>query len=72
MSCVCSGSETAHGFVWSRDYGCSLGVLEHEQTVSAVAMNPRDEQMCVSVSDDYTIKVSVLRVCRFTRVDVGV
>jgi len=54
---VTSGAESIFGHVWSRDYSCTLGLLAHTNVVSCVAINPTNTEQCVSVSDDYTIKV---------------
>ncbi len=52
-----SGSEDFNGYVWSRDYGCLLGLLGHKNVVNSVAFNPKDPEMLVSASDDWTVKV---------------
>lgn len=54
---VASGSEDSCGYIWDRHHRCLLGKLQHSSVVSAVAFNPIDPEMAVSVSDDNTVKV---------------
>ncbi|XP_045614930.1 F-box/WD repeat-containing protein 5 isoform X2 [Procambarus clarkii] len=54
---VASGAEDRHGYVWERHYGVCLSRLPHRDVVNAVAFNPRDPEMLVTVSDDHKIKV---------------
>ncbi|XP_042211145.1 F-box/WD repeat-containing protein 5-like [Homarus americanus] len=54
---VASGAEDRHGYVWERHYGVCLSRLPHRDVVNAVAFNPRDPEMLVTVSDDHRIKV---------------
>ncbi|XP_047474883.1 F-box/WD repeat-containing protein 5-like isoform X1 [Penaeus chinensis] len=54
---VASGAEDRHGYVWERHYGVCLSRLPHKDVVNAVAFNPRDPEMLVTVSDDNKIKV---------------
>lgn len=46
-----------HAYVWDRHYGTCLAKNRHEDVVNSVAFNPRDSEMLVTTSDDYTIKV---------------
>ncbi len=43
--------------MWERHYRCLVGTLPHTDVVSAVAFNPVDQEMAVTVSDDHTVKV---------------
>ncbi|KAH8298179.1 hypothetical protein KR018_010563 [Drosophila ironensis] len=54
---VASGAEDHHAYLWDRYYGISLAKFKHSDVVNSVAFNPRDPQMLVTTSDDYTIKV---------------
>lgn len=54
---VASGAEDRQGHLWDRHYAVGLAKLPHEDVVNAVAFNPRDDQMLVTASDDYTLKV---------------
>lgn len=56
----CSGAEDMHAYVWDRYYGICLAKYQHTDVVNSVAFNPRDSEMLVTTSDDYTIKVSEL------------
>lgn len=46
-----------HAYVWDRYYGICLAKYQHTDVVNSVAFNPRDSEMLVTTSDDYTIKV---------------
>lgn len=52
-----SGAEDMHAYVWDRYYGNCLAKYQHTDVVNSVAFNPRDSEMLVTTSDDYTIKV---------------
>lgn len=54
---VCSGSEDGMGYVWDRKYGCQLSTLRHQDVVNCASINPTQQEMIVTVSDDQTIKV---------------
>uniref|UniRef100_A0A914WGW1 F-box domain-containing protein n=1 Tax=Plectus sambesii TaxID=2011161 RepID=A0A914WGW1_9BILA len=54
---VCSGSEDCKGYMWSRQYGCILDVFRHGSVVNSVAINPVDQGMVATASDDRTIKI---------------
>lgn len=46
-----------HAYVWERYYGVWLAKYNHSDVVNSVAFNPRDNEMLVTTSDDYEIKV---------------
>lgn len=46
-----------HAYLWDRYYGISLAKYKHIDVVNSVAFNPKDSEMLVTTSDDYTIKV---------------
>lgn len=46
-----------HAYLWDRYYGISLAKYKHADVVNSVAFNPKDSEMLVTTSDDYTIKV---------------
>ena len=52
-----SGAEDKHGYVWDRHYGVCLARLPHTDVVNAVAFNPKDPEMLITVGDDQLIKV---------------
>ncbi|XP_001357186.3 F-box/WD repeat-containing protein 5 [Drosophila pseudoobscura] len=54
---VASGAEDQHAYLWDRYYGISLAKFKHSDVVNSVAFNPKDSEMLVTTSDDYTIKV---------------
>ncbi|CAO1360534.1 unnamed protein product [Diamesa serratosioi] len=56
-SYVGSGAEDRHAYLWERFYGVCLGQYKHEDVVNSVAFNPKDNEMFVSTSDDYEIKI---------------
>ena len=55
----CSGAEDKHAYLWDRHHAVCLSRYPHHDVVNAVAFNPADPGMMVTVSDDQTIKVSV-------------
>ncbi|RUS87208.1 hypothetical protein EGW08_005048, partial [Elysia chlorotica] len=54
---VVSGAEDKQGYLWDRHYGVPLYRFPHSNVVNCVAVNPRDPEMLVTVSDDHSIKV---------------
>ncbi|XP_059612556.1 F-box/WD repeat-containing protein 5 [Phlebotomus argentipes] len=54
---VASGAEDMHAYLWDRFYGVCLAKYQHTEVVNSVAFNPRDNEMLVTTSDDYKIKV---------------
>jgi F-box/WD-40 domain protein 5 len=67
---LASGAEDKFGYLWERHYGISLTKLPHDDVVNAVAFNPTESDMLVSVSDDNTIKVwRSKRQCRALGID---
>lgn len=70
--CVHSGAEDMHAYVWDRYYGICLAKYQHTDVVNSVAFNPRDSEMLVTTSDDYTIKVNaLLSRCVIERFSIG-
>ena len=45
--------------LWDRHYGTVINeaTFEHDEPITCIAINPRNEQMVVTVSEDGTIKV---------------
>ena len=43
--------------MWDRHYGICLTKFAHRDVVNSVAFNPTDNEMLVTVSDDYSFKV---------------
>lgn len=54
---VASGSEDANGYIWDKHYGVLLAKLPHDECVNCVTFNPKDQEICVTSSDDYSLKV---------------
>lgn len=54
---VASGAEDMHAYLWDHYYGMLLSKYKHTDVVNSVAFNPKDSEMLVTTSDDYTIKV---------------
>ena len=55
---IVSGSEDSNVYVWNRDKGDLLAVLEgHSEMVNCVHWNPRDPMVLLSGSDDKTIRL---------------
>ncbi|GIX69712.1 hypothetical protein CDAR_477981 [Caerostris darwini] len=54
---VASGAEDKHGYLWDRHYGNCLSKLPHNDVVNSVAFNPKDPEMLITASDDYTMKI---------------
>ncbi|XP_029714061.1 F-box/WD repeat-containing protein 5 isoform X1 [Aedes albopictus] len=54
---VASGAEDMHAYLWDRYYGVCLTKYQHDDVVNSVAFNPRDNEMLVTTSDDYEIKI---------------
>jgi len=54
---VASGAEDKHGYLWDRHYGVCLAQLPHSDVVNSVAFNPRNPEMLITASDDYTLKI---------------
>lgn len=51
-----------HAYLWDRYYGISLAKYRHIDVVNSVAFNPKDSEMLVTTSDDYTIKVKLKKI----------
>ena len=60
------------GKLWDRHYGVSLeqSTFEHDETINCIAVDPRNEQIAVTVSDDGNIKVWRSREC-LSKLDIG-
>lgn len=54
---VASGAEDKHAYLWDRYYGVCLAKYQHDDVVNSVAFNPRNNEMLVTTSDDYEIKI---------------
>ncbi|KAG9471360.1 hypothetical protein GDO78_015104 [Eleutherodactylus coqui] len=54
---VASGAENRCGYIWDRHYGCCLATLPHDNVVNTVAFCPVNQELLLTASDDYTIKV---------------
>ncbi|KAF0301442.1 F-box/WD repeat-containing protein 5 [Amphibalanus amphitrite] len=54
---VASGAEDKHAYLWDRHHAVCLSRYPHADVVNAVAFNPADPGMMVTVSDDRTVKV---------------
>lgn len=54
---VASGAEDRHGYLWDRHYGVCLAKFPHHDVVNSVAFNPKDPEMLITASDDFTLKI---------------
>ncbi|GAB1600846.1 F-box/WD WD repeat-containing 5 [Argonauta hians] len=54
---VASGAEDKFGYLWDRHYGVCLQKYAHKDVVNSVAFHPKNPEMLVTVSDDYTVKI---------------
>lgn len=54
---VGSGAEDKHAYSWDRYYGICLASYPHTDVVNSVAFNPKDDQILITTSDDYEIKI---------------
>lgn len=54
---VGSGAEDKHAYSWDRYYGICLASYPHTDVVNSVAFNPKDDQVLITTSDDYEIKI---------------
>lgn len=54
---VASGAEDKHGYLWDRHYSICIAKLPHHDVVNSVAFSPCNEEMLVTASDDFTLKV---------------
>ena len=54
---VASGSEDSHGCIWEKHYGVLLARLPHTECVNCVVFNPKDQETCITASDDFTLQV---------------
>ncbi|XP_053328887.1 F-box/WD repeat-containing protein 5 [Spea bombifrons] len=60
---VASGAEDRCGYIWDRHYSACLTTLPHDDVVNSVAFCPVDQELLLSASDDFTIKVWRSRRC---------
>lgn len=60
-----------HAYVWDRYYGICLAKYQHTDVVNSVAFNPRDSEMLVTTSDDYTIKVQLHKSNYFRSISIS-
>uniref|UniRef100_A0A0P6G366 F-box/WD repeat-containing protein n=1 Tax=Daphnia magna TaxID=35525 RepID=A0A0P6G366_9CRUS len=54
---VASGAEDKYAYIWDRHYGVVLAKFPHQDVVNAVSFNPRDPEILITASDDYTLKI---------------
>ncbi|XP_077140697.1 F-box/WD repeat-containing protein 5 [Ranitomeya variabilis] len=54
---VASGAEDRCGYIWDRHYNACLATLPHDDVVNSVAFCTADQELLLTASDDYTIKV---------------
>lgn len=54
---VGSGAEDCNAYTWERFYGICLASYPHKDVVNAVAFQKIDDQMLITVSDDYEVKI---------------
>ena len=54
---VASGSEDGRARLWDRHYGCHVMSAQHDACVNCAVLNPSQQEMLVTSSDDYSIKV---------------
>lgn len=54
---VASGAEDKAGYLWDRHYGICLAKFPHQDVVNSVAFNPKDPEMLITASDDFTLKI---------------
>ncbi|XP_065567119.1 F-box/WD repeat-containing protein 5-like [Artemia franciscana] len=69
---VASGAEDKHGYLWDRHYGTCIAKYPHEDVVNAIAFNPKDPEMLVTASDDFTLKIWRSRsLCNHLEIDTS-
>lgn len=54
---VGSGAEDNKAYSWERYYGICLASYPHTDVVNAVAFNKKDDQMLITTSDDFQVKI---------------
>ena len=52
-----SGAEDKHGYLWDRHYGICLAKFPHTDVVNSVAFNPKDPEVLITASDDFSVKI---------------
>ena len=57
---LASGSEDSFGYLWEVHYGVLLEKLcGHSKCVNCVVFDPKDEEVCITGSDDHTLQVFI-------------
>jgi F-box and WD-40 domain protein 5 len=54
---VASGAEDNKAYSWERYYKIGLASYPHDDVVNAVAFNKQDDEMLITTSDDFTVKI---------------
>ena len=54
---VGSGAEDKHAYSWDRYYGICLASYPHMDVVNSVAFCPKNDQILITTSDDYEIRI---------------
>ena len=54
---VASGSEDSNGYIWEKNYNVLLTRLGHNECVNCVFFNPKDQETCITASDDHTLQL---------------
>lgn len=54
---LASGALDNNGYLWDRHYGVCLTSFPHDDVVNSVAIATSNQEMLVTVGDDFKIKV---------------